>query len=69
MRLFHPNVAVISSAQVGKLIPQRRRIKSIDSNAISADVPLTEAVDYMYMTGQLVAYTPPRSTPSWVLRV
>ncbi|OCL13750.1 hypothetical protein AOQ84DRAFT_224387 [Glonium stellatum] len=47
----------------GTLVQQPRRIKSMNGKAISVDVPLTDSIDSTYMTGQLVAYTPP-SQPS-----
>src|SRR5213592_302794 len=56
---LRPSVTSNSNVQVGKLVQQPRRVKAIEGTAISVDVPLTDAIDSTYMTGMLVAYTPP----------
>lgn len=45
--------------KAGKLVRQPRKIITISGNVITLDVPLTDALNSLYMTPQLFPYTPP----------
>src|SRR5271155_1605695 len=51
--------------KTGLIMKQPRKIKSMDGNVITVDVPLTDSIDSAYdVEGQVVAYTAPAAAPT-----
>ncbi|KAF4626667.1 hypothetical protein G7Y89_g11488 [Cudoniella acicularis] len=47
---------------VGRTVSQPRKIKAISKNTITLNIPLTDSLDAKYMSPELVAYDPPKTS-------